>query len=114
MNRETDLITPGDVHNHNLMRYNSETIQLKSKCKTIALTSQDPLRIFFNATRNPVAIEVLLSQCESSMYHSKRKSQPQIPSNAIQLSDMLLTTTFGDFHKRRVSLIDQLTTSIYE
>ena len=40
LNRETDLITPGNVHNHNLKRYNSSTFQLKSKCKTIALTSQ--------------------------------------------------------------------------
>ena len=46
LNKETDLITPSNVHNHNLMRYNSETFQLKSKCKTIARTSQDSLKKF--------------------------------------------------------------------
>ena len=44
LKRETDLITLRHAHNHNLIRYNSETFQLKSKCKTIALTSRDPLR----------------------------------------------------------------------
>ena len=104
LNRETDLITPGNVQNHNLKRYNSSTFQLKSKCKTIALTSQDPLRNFFNdVTRDdPVATEVPFSQCESSMYRSRRRSQPKIPSNAIQLSDMLPTTAFGKFHKTTV------------
>ena len=67
-----------------------------------------PQKIFNDVARDdPVATEVSFSQCESSMYRSRRRSQPKIPSNAIQLSDMLPTTTFGNFHKRTVSLDGQ-------
>ena len=41
------------------------------------------------------------------MYRSRKRSQPKIPSNAIQLSDLLPTTAFGKFHKTTVSLNDQ-------
>ena len=50
--------------------------------------------MFNDVTRDdPVATEVSFSQCESSMYRSRRRSQPKIASNAIQLSDV--TDTLG-------------------
>ena len=56
---------------------------------------------------DPVATEASFSQCECSKYRSRRRSHPKIPSNAIQLSDMIPTTAFRKFHKTKVSLNDQ-------
>ena len=50
LDRDRDLITPGNVHNHEIMNYHSETFDLKKKCKTKPRTSQDPLRKIFDDT----------------------------------------------------------------
>ena len=75
-NKNTDLITPCKTHNHNLTRYSSEIFQLQRKCKTMARTSQDPLRKIFDdvAREDPVATKVSFSERESSMYRSRRRS----------------------------------------
>ena len=72
------------IHNHNLLKYSYDISQLKKKCKTVARTSQNNLRkIFGDVVREePFEQEVTLNQCESSMYRSRRRSQPKIPSNA--------------------------------
>ena len=103
------MITPGNVHNHEIMNYHSETFDLKKKCKTKARTSQDPLRkIFDDTTREDYfATEVSFPQIESSMYRSRKSLEPKIPSNATELSLLLPTTTFGKFHKSTVTINDQ-------
>ena len=87
LDRDTNLITPANVHNHDLTNYHSETYNLlvKKKCKTMARTSQDPLRKIFDdaARENSFAIEVSFPQCESSMYRS-RSLEPKIPPNATE------------------------------
>ena len=109
LDRDRDLITPGNVHNHEIMNYHSETFDLKKKCKTKARTSQDPLRkIFDDTTReDSFATEVSFPQIESSMYRSRKSLEPKIPSNATELSLLLPTTTFGKFHKSTVTINDQ-------
>ena len=44
LDKDTDLITPGNVHNHDFTQYHSETYNLKKRCKIMARTSQEPLR----------------------------------------------------------------------
>ena len=109
LDRDTNLISPGNVHNHDLTNYHSETYNLKKKCITMARTSKDPLRKVFNdaAREDSFAIEVSFPQCESSMYRSRRSLEPKIPSNATELSLLLPNTTFGKFHKSTVSINDQ-------
>ena len=109
LDKDTDLITPGNVHNHDFTKYHSETYNLKKRCKIMARTSQEPLRKIFDdaAREDSFATEVSFPQCESSMYRSRRRLEPKIPSNATELSLLLPTTTFGKFHKSTVSVNDQ-------
>ena len=57
--------------------YKAETFRLKAKCKAIARTSHDPFRkIFDDATReDTAATSISFSECESTMYRSKKRSQ---------------------------------------
>ena len=89
-------------------------MNLKSKCKTKARSSQDSLRrIFDDITRDDTAgSSVSFPQCESAMYLSRRMSQPKIPTNAIEFSEIISTTTFGKFYRSTVS-VDYKTAIIF-
>ena len=102
---DTNLISPIAIHNHSLMEYKSTAYELKSKCKTKARNSQDGLRkIFDDITREDAAgSSISFSECESAMYRSKRMLQPKIPTNAIEFSGILPTTTFGKFYRSTLS-----------
>ena len=78
LNMDTNLITPMAIHNHTPLEYQSESFTLKSKCKDIAKSSQENLRkIFDDVTReDPAACKITFKECESSMYRSRRISQP--------------------------------------
>ena len=102
----TSLVTPIAIHNHILVEYKSKKYELKSKCKTKAQSSQDSLRrIFDDITRYDTAgSSVSFLQCESAMYRSRRMSQSKISTNAIEFSEIVLTTTFGKFYRSTVSV----------
>ena len=110
----TNLISPIAIHNHSLVEYKSKEYELKSKCKTKARSSQDSLRrIFDDITRDDTAgSSVSFPQCESAMYRSRRMSQPKIPTNAIEFSEIISTTTFGKFYRSTVS-VDYKTAIIF-
>ena len=86
LNMSTNLITPMVNHNHTSSEYHSESYRLKSKCKSIAKSSQDNLRkVFDDVTReDPATCEVSFKECESSMYRSRRITQPIIPNTAFE------------------------------
>ena len=111
---DTDLISPIAIHNHSLMESNSKEYELKSKCKIKARISQDSLRrIFDDIIRDDTAgSSASFPQCESAMYHSRRISQPKIPTNAIEFSEIISTTTFGKFYRSTVS-VDYKTAIIF-
>ena len=106
LDMDTNLISPIASHNHGLVEYKSASYELKSKCKIKARNSQDSLRkIFDDMTREDSAgSSVSFSECESSMYRSRRMLQPKIPANATEFSEMLPTTTFGQFCRSSVSV----------
>ena len=101
LNKELNLMTPINIHNHDLTMYKAETFRLKAKCMAIARTSHDPSREFFDdATReDTAATSISFSECESTMYRSKRRSHPKIPETAIEFSEILPDTSFGMFYK---------------
>ena len=109
LDMQTNLITALAKHNHTLVAYNSAANELKSKCKIIAQNSHDNLRKIFNdVTReHPSASEVSFPECESAMYRSRRMLQPKIPTNAVEFSEMLATTSFGKFFRCSVSINNQ-------
>ena len=84
LNRQTNLITPLNQHNHNTEAFKTEIYQLKTKCKTITKNSQTNLRkVFEDVTRNdPYACDVSFTECESSLYCARRTLQPKIPNSA--------------------------------
>ena len=85
LNMSTNLITRMVNHNHTSSEYNSQSYKLKSKCKSIDKSSQENLRkVFDDLTReDPAACEVSFKECESSMYRSRRITQPIIPTTAL-------------------------------
>ena len=86
--------------------YKAETYRLKAKCKAIARAPHDPLRkIFDDATReDTAATSISFSECESTMYRAKRKSQPKIPERALGFSEIIPDISFGKFYKGSVSI----------
>ena len=115
LNLNTNLITPMINHNHTTSQYKSESYSLKSKCKSIAKSSQENFRkTFDDVTReDPAACEITFKECESSMHRSRRISQPIIPNTATEFSEMLPTTPFGRFHKSTVVSINNETAVIF-
>ena len=111
---DTNLVSLIAIHNHSLVEYKSKAYELKSKCKTKARSSQDSLRrIFDDITRDDKAgSSVSFPRCESAMYRSRRMSQPKIPTNAIEFSEIVSTTTFGKFYRSTVS-VDYKTAIIF-
>ena len=85
--------------------YKAETFPLKA----IARTSHESLRnIFDDATReDTAATSISFSECESTMYRSKRRSQPKIPETVMEFSEILPDTSFGKFYKGSVSINQQ-------
>ena len=82
----------------------------KNRCKKIARNSQGSLRkLFDDETRtDPFACRISFNECESSMYRSRRKTQPKIPLSAEEFSEMLPGTTYGKHHKFTISLHTQV------
>ena len=103
--RETKLITPLFQHNHSVEEYKSDVYELKTKCKTVAMRSQDNLRQVFDETTriDPRACEVSFTECESAMYRARRKLQPKIPLGASEFCEMISTTSFGKFYQFSVT-----------
>ena len=108
-NRETDLITPLNQHNHPVEDYQTKVFELKTKCKNSAISTQINIRkVFDDTTRmDPSACNISFRECESSMYRARRTIEPKIPLTAIEFSDMLSTTSFGDHHKFTVRCGEQ-------
>ncbi|KAI6649597.1 hypothetical protein LOD99_6763 [Oopsacas minuta] len=98
LNCETVLITPLGQRNHDVDEYRSEIYHLKTKCKTIANTSQANLRkVFDDSTRDdPHACELSFPRCESSMYRARKTTEPGIPLNASEFCDLIPTTQLGN------------------
>ena len=91
------MIYPKLEHNHGLQDYSADVYAIKTKCKTIAQTSQHNLRQIFNAvTRSdPSSSQVTFKECESSMFRERKILQPMIPQSASEFSEVLPTTTFA-------------------
>ena len=70
LNLNTNLITPMINHNHTTSQYQSESYHLKSKCKSIAKSSQENFRkIFDDVTReDPAAWTIVFVFHEISIY----------------------------------------------
>ena len=103
---ERDLIYPNSIHNHPIQAYNSEIYELKNHCKKIARGSQNSLRKIFNdETRtHPFACEISFNECVSAMYRARRKSQPMVPLNAVEFSEMQPGSEFTTHHKFTISV----------
>ena len=56
------------------MQYQSESYNLKSKCKSIAKSSQENVRKIFDDVKreDPAACEITFKECEFSMYRYRR------------------------------------------
>ena len=82
------------------MHYESELYDLKNRCKKIAISSQGSLRkLFDDETRtDPFTYRISFNECESSIYRSRRKTQPKIPLSAEEFSEMLPGTTYSKHH----------------
>ena len=115
LNLETDLIYPNSIHNHDIESYQSEVFDLKNRCKKVARSSQGSLRkLFDDVTRtDPSACQISFNECESSMYRSRRKTEPKIPLNAGEFSEMLPGTTYAQHHKFTISLATQIAVIFY-
>ena len=74
LNRERDLITPLNSHNHNLEAYKIELFALKTKCKLVPRESQTNLRkVFDDVTQDdPLACEISLAECETTMFPTRK------------------------------------------
>ena len=81
LNRGTNLITHQFQHDHSVEEYKSDVHDLKTKCETVAMHSQDnPRQVFNETTRSdPRAFNVSFTECESAMDRASRKLQPKIP-----------------------------------
>ena len=79
LNRERNLISPLNQHNHDIEDYKAEIFQLKTKCKTIAKHTQINLRkAFDDVTRTePCAFDISFRECESAIYRARRTFQPK-------------------------------------
>ena len=110
LNLESELIHPCSFHNHNIDEYETEVYDLKNRCKTIARNSQGSLRkLFDDETRtDPFASRISFNECESSMYRSRRKTQPKIPLSAEEFSEMLPGSTYGKTSSFRFLYIRKL------
>ena len=110
LNRERDLITPLNSHNHDREAYKTGLYSLKTKCKTVARNSQMNLRkIFDDVTRDdPQACEISFSECESTMFRARKTLEPKIPQTALEFSDMITTTNFGKYYKFSVSVGNEI------
>ena len=110
LNRERDLITPLNSHNHDLGAYQTELFALKTKCKSVAKKSQMNLReVFDDVTRDdPRACEISFSECESMMFRARKTVEPRIPQTAFEFSDMITTTSFGKYYKFSVSVGNEI------
>ena len=116
LSRDTNLVNPlQGQHNHSDTEYDTHIYELKTKCKTISKYSQSNLRQIFNdVTRNdPSACDISFPQCESSMYRARRTLQPIIPQTASEFSDLLPTTTFGEYYKFSVRCGDDVGVVFY-
>ena len=63
LNRARNLITPMQLHNHEVLEYKTEVHQLKTKCKTVAkqVQSSSLRQVYDDVTRNnPCARAILL------------------------------------------------------
>ena len=100
LNRESDLVTPLKLHNHNIDAYRNEIFALKRKCKTAAKNSETNLRkVFDDVTRNnPRPCEISFSECESTMFRTRKTLEPRIPPIALELSETSAHTLARSLH----------------
>ena len=104
LNYESNLIHSISPHNDSLDDYRSKIYELKTKCKRNAQT--DNFRKVFNdVTRvDPSTSLISFKECESAMFRSRRKLQPNIPATALEFSQLLSTTRYAVNVKASVML----------
>ena len=106
LNRESDLVTPLKLHNHNNEACRNEIFALKRKCKTVAKNSQTNLRkVFDYVTRNNQEYVKFPSQnANLRCFEQEKTLEPRIPPIALEFNEIISTTSFGKNYKFSVAV----------
>ena len=102
LNRTRNLISPMQLHIHEVLEYKTEDHQLKTKCKTVAKQVQSSsLRQVFDdvARNNPCARDNTFAECESAMYRARKTIQHKVPQSVNEFIEMLGSTPLGVHYK---------------
>ena len=106
LNQNSLLIDQLASHNHEIDSYNADIYSIKAKCKEAAKVSRANLREVFNdVTRIATAgRNISFTNCESTMYRSRRELQPKIPQTLLELEEALPGTPYGINYKGTINV----------